>query len=527
MDQLTERLTNPFAILLLTFCGLAYALHSRFSSRAPLPGLPWVGKDNSQLFAEARASIASFTNSRTWLHEGYHKYLKAGKSYITPDFSGTPHVIIPKDQIKWLIDKDDRGVSVSKMHAEQLEGRYSFTDPYVLENTYHEHVIHKALARHIPALIPNIQDEVQRAVDDAFGLETEWHEVCAYDAIMKIVARVSNRMFVGKPLCRNEEYLKSSEAFAMDIMHGVALLSFVPKALKPLFGPLITISNHRHYRGAAKHTLPIIKERLKLMDRKAQDSSCDWQAPNDYFTWHINLARAENETRECDPTLISRRLMALNFAAIHTTTFTMTNALFDLIGSPHAQDNLAGLEEEARRVFTSEENYSWTKPGLAKLIRADSALRESFRISGFMTRGMGRLVTDPHGITNEKHGFSLPKGAYVGTDVYSVHMDPEFYPKPEEYDAFRFSRPREEFEARERQEGEALSEEDRKESLRLKRTGFVTTSETFLPFGHGKHAWYVYSLAEHVLLIALSRRRLASDSYKCGSTDINWSYTDV
>lgn len=487
MERLLDYLKSPVAVVLLAICGLAYALHSRFSSRDALPDLPWVGRADGQIFAEARASIGSFSNSRKWLAEGYSKYTKKGRSYIFPDFSGTPNVIIPREDIKWLIDHDDKGVSVSEMHYEQLEGAYLFTDPYLLERPFHEDVIHKALARKIGLLVPQVQDEMQHAMDDAFGLDTEeWREICVFETTMKVIARVSNRMFVGLPLCRNETYLANAQAFAQDIIFNATLLSFVPKALKPLVAPILTIPNRRHYRRTAKYTFPLIKERLELMDRKAQDPTFDWQEPNDYVSWHINLARAENNTRELDPVLISRRIMPINFAAIHTTTFTITNALFDILGSPSAGDIVASLEEEARRVF-AEEDGMWSKAGLAKLIRADSALKDSLRVSTFLTRGMNRKVINH--ITNEKAGWSLSPGTLVATDVYSVHMDPELYPRPEEYDAFRFSRPREELEQNQK-EGK-VDERSKEEVLRLKNTGLITTSETYLPFGHGRHAWSV------------------------------------
>jgi len=240
------------------------------------------------------------------------------------------------------------------------------------------------------------------------------------------------------------------------------------------------------------------------MERKDRDPSFDWQEPNDYISWHINLAKSTNTLRELDPILISRRLLPINFAAIHTTVFTITNTLLDLIGSDPARGYIPGIAEECSRVFTSERGQ-WSKPALARLVRTDSAIRDSMRISGFMTRGMLRKVTAPKGLTNEKAGWTLPQNAFVGTDVYSVHMDPDIYQRPEEYDAFRFSRPREEFEdkVREREgRGEVLAEEERRELLTLKGTGLVTTSETFLPFGHGRHAWYVPSFLS--LLISTS-----------------------
>jgi len=80
-------------------------------------------------------------------------------------------------------------------------------------------------------------------------------------------------------------------------------------------------------------------------------------------------------------------------------------------------------------------------------------------------------------------------------DLAGTHHDPDLYPDPWRYDALRFSRPREEYEAR------PLAErQDPDEALRVKRLGLVTTSDTYLPFSHGRHAWYA-SLPKHYLHI--------------------------
>lgn len=68
--------------------------------------------------------------------------------------------------------------------------------------------------------------------------------------MMKIIARGSNRIFVGAPLCgsvdgvsskrlltrwtgRNEEFLDISANFATDVIKGSGVLTFVPHFLLP------------------------------------------------------------------------------------------------------------------------------------------------------------------------------------------------------------------------------------------------------------------------------------------------------
>jgi cytochrome P450 len=355
-----------------------------------------------------------------------------------------------------------------------------------MKTLYHEHVVHKNLARRLHSIIPGTWEELQLRFDQTWGFDTaEWKEICVFDNMMRTIAQASNRMFVGVPLCRNEDYLANMGSFAQDVMGVVVAMQFVPSFLAPVFGPLCAIPNTIHYKRVAKYTVPLIKQRLADIAKKDSDPDYKWEEPDDYITWHIRLARSEGKTRELEPEMMSRFLMPLSFAAIHTTTFTITNTFFDLLGSDPARNFMAGLREEAERVFKDEKGI-WTKAGLNRLVRADSAIRESMRVSNFLTRGVMRKVVTKEGLKNEDEGWTAPYGAYISVDVDSVHHDPNIYPNPYDYDAFRFSRPREEYEAKH------PNDKDSAESLRLKNTGMISTGDTFLPFGHGRHAWYAY-----------------------------------
>ncbi|GAB7355372.1 hypothetical protein MBLNU459_g5896t1 [Dothideomycetes sp. NU459] len=286
-------------------------------------------------------------------------------------------------------------------------------------------------------------------------------------------------------------------SFATDVIVGITLLGFVPRVLMPIFGPLITLPNRYHYWQSAKFTKPLIDQRKADMDRAARDPDFEWEEPNDYISWHLRLAQAENKTIEQDTDMVSRFLMPINFAAIHTTVFTITNTLFDLLSSDPALGYFDGIRDEVERVY-AEEKGVWSKASLARLHRADSAIRESMRVSNFMTRGVLRMVVTPHGIVNPDEGWTARQNTLIGTDIHSVHHDPDIYPDPNTYDAFRFSRPREQF----RPTGDERL--DQAESLRLKQTGLITTGETFLPFGHGRHACPGRFFVSHELKMLLA-----------------------
>lgn len=169
--------------------------------------------------------------------------------------------------------------------------------------------------------------------------------------------------------------------------------------------------------------------------------------------------------------------MPLNFAAIHTTALTMTNTLFDVLSSPSTPEWLEGIREEAERVL-AEQGGQWTKAGLARCHRSDSAIRESMRISNFMTRNVLRKVMPAEGIENKAEGWRAPKGILIGVDMHSAQHDPEIYLDPDTYDAFRFSKPREEADASNVHGGLNGG----------KSTGLTNPSDIFLAFSHGRHA---------------------------------------
>jgi hypothetical protein len=206
---------------------------------------------------------------------------------------------------------------------------------------------------------------------------------------------------------------------------------------------------------------------------------------NDYTTWHINEIGLDPIERT--PQKIAKRLMTVNFAAIHTSTFTATNLLFDFYSSPLVNTYVKEIREEVAQAL-SESGGKWDKNTIVKLIKTDSAVRESLRISTFMSTGMDRVVVDPHGATMT-NGLHLPQGTRLGTSTYAIHHDDSIYENAMTYDAFRFSRPREiaiaagkarmEGNGTEKTQGSVKKKELAK-LLESKNLATVTTSDTFL-----------------------------------------------
>lgn len=105
--------------------------------------------------------------------------------------------------------------------------------------------------------------------------------------------------------------------------------------------------------------------------------------------------------------MLAYRIMLVNFSAIHSSTFTVTNLLFDLLGSPPEEGFMAGLRDEVERILETADS-GWDKTGVGRMIRVNSAIRESMRLSSFIGRGLERKVMSNEGLTLED-GTRLPK----------------------------------------------------------------------------------------------------------------------
>ncbi|KAB2576822.1 putative cytochrome p450 protein [Lasiodiplodia theobromae] len=465
-------------------------------------GVPWVGgtkkegekvPDGGGLLASAKAMVMGVVHMTTWVKEGYEKYSKQNRTFILPSQTpgAPPELVLPRSQMAWLLEQPDNVLSTSASHYDSLNGDYSFLTPALLADPYHEHVIHRSLARNLNPLIPAIDAEVRDATDRAFGLDTtEWKSVNVWDALLDLVPQVTNRMLVGAPLCRDRSYLAAMVGFTNDVVRNMLLFTFIPAALKPLVGPVLGLPNWLHWKRTARQTLPLVRQRLA--DMEAKDAGApgyeNWEEPNDYLSWHIRLARRENRQDELDPVRVTQRITPLNFASIHTTVMTAHATILDLLASDPADGFLDGLREEAARVWKEEDcdtTGTWNKNGLARLLRADSAIRESMRVSAFAQTLVGRKVVAPAGITNAAEGWHVPQGAKLSLPLWGAQHDPDLFDRPDAFDAFRHSREREAWEAKTADERGADRME---EGLRLKQKGMVTTGDTHFPWGHGRHA---------------------------------------
>lgn len=208
----------------------------------------------------------------------------------------------------------------------------------------------------------------------------DWTPIDLQEKLNRIVAQASARIFVGLPLCRNEDWLESSVKFATDVMVGGEKLKLWHPWLRPIaqyFVPEVT-----RIKGDHKHAHNLLLP--ELARRSAEVGSSDQQPHYDTIEWMQKRAKKIGETT-FDSKELAKLQMLTATAAIHTTRLAITHTLLDLAARP---EYLEPLREEIREVTKDCEGLL-QKQHLTHLKKLDSFMKESMRHS---PASVGKLI---------------------------------------------------------------------------------------------------------------------------------------
>ncbi|KAI0800573.1 cytochrome P450 [Fomes fomentarius] len=441
-------MNDPEAVLyaLLAVAAAVYIVKWRSN---PLNVIPTVGGPSAPLLSYI-AAFNFLRHGKDLLVHGYQKY--HGSAFKVALLDQWMVIVSGSKMVDELRKRPDDELSFIEGVEELMQTRFTLgREP--LDDPYHVDIIREKLMRSLVAVLPDVIDELALAVPDLIPTQgVEWTTVDVMKTTQQIVARASNRVFVGVPVCRNQEYLDIAIKFTIDVIKDKTLINMVPLSLKIFLGQYLS-SVRRSVRKAIPHLKPFLDERRAKMEEYGDN----WpDKPNDMLQWVLEEAIPRNSTDES----IVERILLVNFAAIHTSSNSITHALYDLAAHP---EYIRPLRDEIEPLIAAE---GWTKAAMGKMWKLDSLLKESSRINGISLTSITRKALKDVTLND---GTFLPAGTLIVAASYPTHFDDENYASAAEFDPFRFSRMRE-------AEGEGAKHQ------------FVNTSVEYIPFGHGKHA---------------------------------------
>jgi len=330
-------------------------------------------------------------------------------------------------------------------------------------------VVHTIRANLTPSLVrlnPAIAEEVDAALKLELPPCDAWTRVNIYKKLLRIVAFVSGRVFIGPELCHDEVYVDAAINFTLDLMAAREAIQGIRPWLRRWKVPFLPEMKKLEQRRAEARAFlqPLINAR-----RKARGDA-DYQRPDDMLQWLMD--NQDGKFGVMGDRELADNQLGLSFAAIHTTTLTSTNAFYNLAVHPEMADV---LRDEIKTVL-AENGGVFTSAALQSMKKLDSFLKETLRMDPTSLGGFERMVLKPVTLSN---GQVLPAGVRIETSAYGVTQDGSVFADPDRFDGLRF------YKLREKGAG---SNEKSPAVGAAAHNQFVSVSQHSLAFGYGRHA---------------------------------------
>ncbi|KAI3390252.1 hypothetical protein diail_10859, partial [Diaporthe ilicicola] len=378
-------------------------------------------------------------------------------------------VIIPPNMINEIRNEEALTTSAFDFHG-HIRGFDGFSDDNKVPG-----LINKYLTKALNKLTKPLSNESGLAISTNFGdSKTEWHAIHPSSDILRVVARVSTRIFMGEELCRNEEWLHASAMYAQTVFHAVEILRCYPPAVRPWVASFLPeVKAVRASIAKCREILkPIIAERRAT---KAAAIARGEKPPpyDDTLEW----CEKENGP-DFDH---AKAQIGLSMAAIHTTSDLMQEMMIRITQHPEL---FQVLRNEIVEVLSKD---GLTKTALYNLKIMDSVMKESQRLKTATLIGMMRRASKDVTLSN---GLVIPRGERVWVDT--THMfSGKTWKNPGEFDPYRFAN---------------LRGTDKEHIAPL-----VSTSAEHIAFGHGMHSCPGRFFADKELKILLCHLLLKYD----------------
>ncbi|ROW10379.1 hypothetical protein VMCG_02000 [Cytospora schulzeri] len=432
--------------------------------------------------ASSQTVLDKFTRGRARANV-HDVQFKKGVFRITTTKSYDVIVVDPRF-LSELKDLPDDTVSFAASVDETMHAKYTNVRA---DRPIIPHVVKRDLTPALNRLNPVIAEEVDQCFQEELPPCKDFTPVNINNKLLRIVAKVSGRIFIGPELCRSEEYIEAAINYTLDVMGAQRAVSEL-KPWQRIFkaASLSAVKNLQQREATAMNFMrPIIEQRQRL-----EREDPDYQKPDDLLQWLLD--DGQNKFGQQGGHELASIQLGLTFAAIHTTTMTATNAFYSAAAMPEI---IPELREEIREVL--REHGTFTTQALQKMKKLDSFLRETMRYYPLSWTSFSRKVLKTFTLSN---GQVIPAGCSIEVPAYGLAMDGEFVEEPDKFDAFRSYRAR----AQEGLDGAG-------KAGAAAANQFVTVSPTNLTFGYGRHACPGRFFAANEIKMIVSRALLDYD----------------
>ncbi|KAL2365893.1 hypothetical protein RJZ56_001191 [Blastomyces dermatitidis] len=300
-------------------------------------------------------------------------------------------MLLPRQFIAEYARQPEAIVSFNKYVRDVMHPKYSLFGANILDNNLQKPIVYRELYQKLGNKIEMMSTELVGALNDVLLPQLDENgemKINMWDTATKFLSRTSNRI---------------------------------------ISAPLVRRSLSRDRKIVAKHAVPIIKERMRILET-AEGKGIEADLPNDLLSQAIVAARREKHSYiEYDPMQIVSRLLAFNFLQSYSNTLIMTNCIYDLISLPKGvfEETVADLCEEINRELAKGD--PWSYDYIKRLDVMDSFIRKSLRANPIGEVGLERTIMSKEGFTFS-NGLHVPQGTTLAAPLKAIQRDKDNYP---------------------------------------------------------------------------------------------------
>ncbi|KAL4751799.1 hypothetical protein BDW72DRAFT_202855 [Aspergillus terricola var. indicus] len=263
-------------------------------------------------------------------------------------------------------------------------------------------------------------EHLTEALRDTWTNNNDWHTVDWAQHAIRFIGRMSASVFVGPQLARDAKWQELIITSTMNTFMGVRSLRAWPAFLRPaVHWFLPELRKCRQQMRLARLMLqPIFDGRAREQARSHKTEKF-----NDTIEWL-------EETAAGRPYDAAAAQIAFAISAMHTTSELLKQALLDICMHPEL---IPAIRDEANKAV---EESGWSTASVFKMQLLDSAVKETLRLKPGSLVNLERKALRDVVLPN---GMIIPCGTNIAVDS-SMMWDPNIYPNPSPYDAYRFLR---------------------------------------------------------------------------------------
>ncbi|KAF8183255.1 hypothetical protein K438DRAFT_1975120 [Mycena galopus ATCC 62051] len=160
-----------------------------------------------------------------------------------PTFSRWTYLISERKYIAEVASAPEHIVSFNEGLADVLQTDWIIGWD-ITENAYHTPAIRVGL-RNLSLSFLQMHDELVHVFDTLLALNNnEGKLIAVVPTVTQIISRITARVFVGLPLCRNMEYLDLTNSHNIRVFAASQILRICPDFLKPSVQPISDYISH-------------------------------------------------------------------------------------------------------------------------------------------------------------------------------------------------------------------------------------------------------------------------------------------